>query len=155
MINLSLNLDWEQKIIDICKKYQIDIDAYNGNDEIKENVAHILGFSNFQSFQAFPNPKSIIGGMALPFKSEYIGFAPALLDDCCKEIERHWQFNKNEEARIKHIDNFIDYVFENNFAFELIVYTAKLLMVIYKFPINDAKNWSKLYNQIESAQIVL
>lgn len=148
---LDLALDWEKKINNLCVKYKVDTDHYNDNDEFKETIAKVLGFPSFASFQAFPNPRMIIGGMGNPITEDYLLFVPALLDDCCKEIKRRWFFDRDEKVLLNQTDALLIYILDNKLPTELAVAGIVNMTTKYDFPYDQTDAWFdvlKLYGNL-------
>lgn len=125
-------LNWEQKIIDLCEKFDIDPNQYGSNDEIKECVAHCLGFSSFESFQSFPNPKYVIQDMAEEFREEWRLFQAVLGYACVDEIRRQYFFERDDELTSKQITCLLKYM-EENFELEFMTVILKYLLEQLEF----------------------
>ena len=103
-------LDWESKILEICKKYEIDPEEYNENPEFQESVAACLGFPSYRSFQAFPNPHEVVCDMGNDLLTEHLAYAIPLVEDSCIEIEQNYWYNQDSDERTKQIDNLARYI---------------------------------------------
>lgn len=119
-------LNWEQKIVDLCEKFEIEPEQYNSNDEIKECVAHCLGFPSFESFQSFPSPKYVVQDMAEEFREEWKLLQAMLGYACVDEIKRQYFFERNDELKNKQIICLLKYM-EMNFELEFMVAVLKYL----------------------------
>lgn len=120
-------LNWEQRIVDLCERFEIDPEQYMANDEIKECVAHYLGFPSFESFQSFPSPKYVIQDMAEEFRGEWKLFQAALGYACVNEIKRQHFFERNDELTSKQITYLLKYM-ETNFELEFMIVVLKYLL---------------------------
>lgn len=125
-------LDWEQKIVDLCEKFEIDPEQYMANDEIKECVAHYLGFPSFESFQSFPSPKYVIQDMAEEFRDEWKLFQAMLGYACVDEIRRQHFFECDDELTSKQITYLLKYM-ETNFELEFMIVVLKYLLEQIEF----------------------
>lgn len=125
-------LNWEQKIIDLCERFDIDPNQYDSNDEIKECVARCLGFPSFESFQSFPNPKYVLQDMAEGFREEWSLFQAMLGYACVDEIRRQYFFERDDELTSKQITYLLKYM-EENFELEFMVVILKYLLEQLEF----------------------
>lgn len=125
-------LNWEQKIADLCEKFEIEPEQYMVNDDIKECVAHYLGFPTFESFQSFPNPKYVIQDMAEEFRNEWKLFQAVLGYACVDEIRRQYFFEQDDELKHRQITGLLKYM-ETNFELEFISVVLKYLMEQVEF----------------------
>jgi len=119
-------LNWEQKIADLCEKFEIDPEQYMANDEIKECVAHYLGFSTFESFQSFPSPKYVIQDMAEEFRDEWKLFQAALGYACVDEIKRQYFYERDDELKHRQVICLLEYM-ESSFELEFMSVVLKYL----------------------------
>lgn len=125
-------LNWEQKITELCEKFEIDPEQFSSNDEIKECVAHYLGFPSFESFQSFPRPKYVIQDMAEEFRDEWKLFQAALGYACVDEIERQYFFERDDELKNKQITCLLKYM-EATFELEFMIVVLKYLIKQIEF----------------------
>lgn len=125
-------LNWEQKIVELCEKFEVDPEQYMANDEIKECVAHYLGFPSFESFQSFPRPKYVIQDMAEEFRHEWKLFQAALGYACVDEIKRQYFFERDGELKNKQIIYLLKYM-EATFELEFMIVVLKYLIEQVEF----------------------
>ena len=119
-------LNWEQKIADLCERFEIEPDQYMANDEIKECVAHYLGFPSFESFQSFPSPKYVLQDMAEEFREEWLLFQAVLGYACVDEIKRQYFFERDDELKHKQITCLLEYM-ETNFELEFMTVVIRYM----------------------------
>lgn len=141
-------LGWEQKITNLCEKFEIDPEQYSSNDEVKECVAHYLGFSSFESFQSFPSPKYVIQDMAEEFRGEWKLFQAALGYACVDEIKRQYFFERDDELKNKQITCLLKYI-EANFELEFMIVVLKYLIEQVEFS-KQLLLWNKTMKSIMS-----
>jgi len=120
-------MNWEQKIADLCEKFEINAEQYMANDEIKECVAHYLGFPSFESFQSFPNPKYVLQDMAEEFREEWKLFQALLGYACVDEIKRQYFFERDNVLKQKQIICLLGYM-ETNFELEFMSVVVKYML---------------------------
>ena len=125
-------LNWEQKIVELCEKFEVDPEQYMANDEIKECVAHYLGFSSFESFQSFPRPKYVIQDMAEGFREEWKLFQAMLGYACVDEIRRQYFFERDDELTSRQVTYLLKYM-EENFELEFMTVVLKYLLEQLEF----------------------
>ena len=125
-------LNWEQKIADLCDRFEIDPEQYMANDEIKECVAHYLGFPSFESFQSFPSPKYVLQDMAEEFRKEWELYQAMLGCACVDEIRRQYFFECDDELKHKQITCLLRYM-ETNFKLEFTAVVIKYLLEQIEF----------------------
>lgn len=143
----ELALDWEGKIENLCEKYGVHTDHYNQNNEFKETIAKALGFSSFETFQQFPNPSLIVDGMGNPLIPEYLTFLPALLDDCCKIIQKRWIYKQDPNKKLKQTNELLLYIISNNIPNEIVLATIQRMIDHYDLPCQQATIWPKVLEQ--------
>ncbi len=119
-------LNWRQKIADLCDRFEINPEQYMENDEIKECVAHYLGFPSFESFQSFPSPKYVLQDMAEEYRDEWLLFQAMLGRACVDEIKLQYFYERDDNLKRKQIDYLLTYM-EAYFELEFKVVVLKYM----------------------------
>jgi len=120
-------ISWEDRIVEVCELLEIDPEVYNDDDDAKEFVARMLGFSSFDCFAALPEPAAIIDGRGTILLEGHKMQQGAIADGCTEIIKNHYLLSKDEFDLEKEVNRFVKYL-EDNFDDECA--TVALLKLI-------------------------
>ncbi len=119
-------MDWRAKILEICEELGVDPVIIEDNETAQKIIAEGLGFKDYASFVAFPDPVAILDGRGAPLLDDHMSYQGMLGESCISEIGCQWNISRNVDDLQRQVIRFYKYI-EENFQYEYAVVCDQIL----------------------------